>query len=74
METPKFVTEMSIESGFDYAEYLGECKGEQVYAPMFYNPDTVFGRPRFIHVKGEKWRWSKSHSEASQVIDFFNWR
>lgn len=70
MEVPQFITDVCVANGFDYAEYLGEYKGEQVFAPMFHNPETCFGRPRFLHVKNGKYRWSRSHEEASKVIHF----
>ena len=73
MDIPQYITDICKNSGFDYAEYLGEYKGEQFFSPMFYNPNTVFGRPRFIHVKNEKWRWSKNHDEALKVMDYFGW-
>lgn len=70
-EIPQFVTDLCVNNGFDYAEYLGVYKGWDIYMPCFYNPYTLFGRPCLIHVKGEKWRQSKSHSEVLKIIKFF---
>lgn len=59
-------------NGFDYAKYLGEYKGESIYQPEFdYDGDVYYGRPCFLHVKGDKIRRSKNHKEASQVINYF---
>lgn len=69
-EVPEIITEIVKRNGFDYAKYLGVFKGYQIYQPCFREP-AIFGRPRFIHVKGKKMRWSKSHSEASKVLNFF---
>lgn len=72
-EIPQFVTDLCVNNGFDYAEYLGVYKGWDIYSPMFYNPNTCAGRTCFIHVKGDKWRQSKSHKEVSNIIEFFKW-
>ena len=60
------------DNGFEYAKYLGEFKGEDIYQPSFENDaDLLFGRPCFLHVKGERIRRSKNHREASKVINHF---
>ena len=73
MEIPTYITEVSQQMGYDYAIYLGEYKGEDVYSPMFNDPNTIGGRTCFIHVKGNSWRWSKNHDEAIKVMDYFGW-
>ena len=71
MEVPQVITDIVKRNGFDYAKYLGEYKGEQVYQPCFYSEDAVYGRPRYIHVKGNKMRWSKNYEEASKTLHYF---
>ena len=57
---------------FDYAKYLGEYKGEKIYQPSFdYDGDILFGRPCFLHVKGNRIRRSKNHKEVSEIIRYF---
>ena len=71
MEVPQIITDIVKRNGFDYAKYLGEYKGEQVYQPCFDSEEAVFGRPRYIHVKGNKMRWSKNYEEASKTLHYF---
>lgn len=71
-ELKERLNEICKNNGFDYAKYLGEYKGEDVYQPSFYGgEDFLYGRPCFLHVKGEKIRRSKNHKEASKVIEHF---
>lgn len=70
MEVPEIITEIVKRNGFDYAKYLGVYKGYQIYQPCF-NKHTIYGRPRFNHVKGKKMRWSKNYREASKVLNYF---
>lgn len=59
-------------NGFDYAQYLGEYKGEKIWKPSFSgNIDVYFGRPCFLHVSPSKVRRSKNYREASKVLNFF---
>lgn len=59
------------QNGFDYALYLGEYKGESVYKPMFNNPDVLYGRPCYLHVKNGRVRRSKNFAEVSEVMHHF---
>ena len=34
MEIPTYITEVCQQMGYDYAIYLGEYKGEDVYSPI----------------------------------------
>lgn len=72
MEIPKIITEICLDEGFDYARYLGVYKGWQVYAPMIDSPFAAYGRPRFLHKKGDEIRWSKNHNEALEVLNKFD--
>ena len=56
---------------FDYAKYLGKFNGDDIYEPTFYEEGTLFGRPVFIHVRGNRIRRSVSHAEASKVLHYF---
>jgi hypothetical protein len=71
MDVPQIITEIVKRNGFDYAKYLGEYKGEQVFQPCFDSGEAYFGRPRYLYMKGEKVRWSKSYNEASKTMHFF---
>ena len=71
MEVPQVITDIVKRNGFDYAKYLGEYNGELVYQPCFDSEEAVFGRPRYIHVKGDKMRWSKNYVEASRTMHYF---
>lgn len=71
MDVPQIITEIVKRNGFDYAKYLGEYKGEQVFQPCFDSDEAYFGRPRYLYMKGEKVRWSKSYNEASKTMHFF---
>lgn len=71
MDVPQIITEIVKRNGFDYAKYLGEYKGEQVFQPCFDSDVAYFGRPRYLYMKGEKVRWSKSYNEASKTMHFF---
>ena len=71
MEVPQVITDIVKRNGFDYAKYLGEYNGELVYQPCFDSEEAVFGRPRYIHVKGDKMRWSKNYAEASRTMHYF---
>ena len=71
MEVPQVITDIVKRNGFDYAKYLGEYNGELVYQPCFDSEEAVFGRPRYIHVKGDKMRWSKNYAEASRTLHYF---
>lgn len=58
-------------NGFDYAKYLGNYKGEEIYKPSFYEGDMLFGRPCYLHVKGDRIRCSRSHREVSKIMNYF---
>ena len=66
------LNEICKQNGFDYAKYLGKYKGEDIYQPRFStDKDVLFGRPCFLHVKGDKIRRSRNYKEASNVLNFF---
>ena len=60
------------QNGFDYAKYLGVYNGEEIYQPRFSsNKDILFGRPVFLHVRGDKVRRSRDYKEASKILNYF---
>jgi len=71
MDVPQIITEIVKRNGFDYAKYLGEYRGERVFLPCFDSDEAYFGRPRYLYMKGDKVRWSKSYDEASKTMHFF---
>jgi hypothetical protein len=71
MDVPQIITEIVKRNGFDYAKYLGEYRGERVFQPCFDSDEAYFGRPRYLYMKGDKVRWSKSYDEASKTMHFF---
>ena len=71
MEVPQIITDIVKRNGFDYAEYLGEYKGEQVFQPRFNSEEAFFGRPRYLHMRADRIRWSKNYREASKTMHFF---
>lgn len=71
MEVPQEITDIVRCNGFDYAKYLGEYKGWQIYQPCFESEEAYYGRPCFLHVKGNRKHWSKSHDEASKTLHYF---
>lgn len=71
-ELQKRLDEISRNWGFDYAKYIGEYNGEQIYKPDFDEEgDVIFGWPVYLHVKGDKIRASKNHKEVSKVMHHF---
>ncbi len=71
-ELQQYLDALCKQNGFDYAKYLGEYKGEVIYQPTFSpNEDLLYGRPVFLHVKGDRVRRSKNHKEASKVLNYF---
>ena len=59
-------------NGFDYAKNLGNYKGEDIYKPEFNDGgDVLFGRPCYLHVKGDRNRRSRNHKEVSKVMNYF---
>ena len=71
MEVPRIITDIVKRNGFDYAKYLGEYQGEKVYQPCVDSEEACFGKPRYLHVKGNIIRWSKNYKEASRTMHFF---
>lgn len=71
MEVPQIITDIVKRNGFDYAKYLGEYKGEHIIQPCFDMENAFYGRPRYLHVKGDNIRWSKSYDEASDTMHYF---
>ena len=60
------------QNGFDYAKYLGTYNGDEIYQPSFSSSDDIlFGRPVFLHVRGNKVRRSRNYKEASKVLHHF---
>ena len=70
-ELQAYLDAICKQNGFDYAKYLGKYNGDDIYEPAFYKKGTLFGRPVFLHVRGDKIRRSVSHVEASKVLHFF---
>ena len=60
------------QNGFDYAKYLGTYNGDEIYQPEFnVDGDVFYGRPCFLHVRGNKVRRSRNYKEASKVLNYF---
>ncbi len=62
---------ITINSGFDYAKYLGIYKGYDVFQPKMYDDNLLIGRPVFFLVKNNKIKVTKSFEEAAKVLDYF---
>ena len=71
-ELQKILDALCQQNGFDYALYLGEYNGEQIYKPSFNEDgDILYGRPCYLHVKGSRIRRSKNYKEAATIMHYF---
>ena len=62
------------QNGFDRAMYLGNYKGEDIYKPVFdlaEGEEAFYGRPCYLHVKGENIRRSKDFKEVLKIMHYF---
>ena len=72
-EEQKKADEIAMSLGFDHAIYLGTFKEENIYMPALFDvKEPCIGKPRFLHAKKGKFRWSKNYSEGFEVADYFS--